>query len=48
MDWTWLVTTASIVGAVANIYKRRWGFAVWLCANVVRRNNRSGTIFWYT
>ena len=33
IDWTWLVTGASIVGVVANIYKRPWCFAVWLCTN---------------
>ena len=30
MDWTWAVTAASIVGTVANIYKKRWCFIVWL------------------
>jgi len=29
----WLVTLASIVGTVANIYQRRWCFAVWLATN---------------
>jgi nicotinamide mononucleotide transporter len=33
MDWTWLITAASIVGVVANIYKRRWCFIVWLFSN---------------
>ena len=32
-DWTWLITVASIVGVVANIFKRQWCFAVWLCTN---------------
>jgi membrane protein implicated in regulation of membrane protease activity len=30
----WLVTILSIVGTVANIYGRRWGFAVWLGTNL--------------
>jgi len=29
----WIVTLASIVGTVANIYKRRWCFAVWAATN---------------
>ncbi|MGB9886881.1 MAG: hypothetical protein ACPLRW_07790 [Moorellales bacterium] len=33
MDWTWAVTAASIVGTVANIYKQRWCFAIWLGTN---------------
>jgi len=33
MDYTWLITTASIVGVVANIYKKPWCFAVWTCTN---------------
>ena len=31
---TWLLTVASIVGTQANIYRRRWGFAVWFVANL--------------
>jgi hypothetical protein len=31
----WLVTAASIVGTVANVYRRRWCFAVWLVTNVL-------------
>lgn len=34
MDYTWLITIASIVGVVANIYKLRWCFAVWTCTNL--------------
>lgn len=30
----WAVTGASIVGTVANIYKCRWGFGVWLATNL--------------
>ena len=30
IDWLWLVTLASLIGTVANIYKKAWGFAVWL------------------
>ena len=33
MDWTWLITAASIIGVVANIYKRRWCFWVWTVTN---------------
>lgn len=29
----WVVTVTSIVGTVANIYKRRWCFGVWLVTN---------------
>lgn len=29
----WGVTVASLVGTVANIYKRRWCFAVWFFTN---------------
>jgi len=29
----WIVTGASIAGTVANVYKRRWCFAVWLATN---------------
>ncbi len=34
MSLFWLVTAASLVGTVANIYKRRWCFAVWLVTNL--------------
>ncbi len=33
MDFTWLITLASLIGTVANIYKRRWCFIVWLFTN---------------
>jgi len=29
----WIVMVASLVGTVANIYKKRWGFGVWLVTN---------------
>ena len=29
----WAVTTASIVGTIGNIYKKRWGFLVWAITN---------------
>lgn len=29
----WLVTGAALVGTVANIRHKRWGFAVWLATN---------------
>jgi hypothetical protein len=32
-DFTWLITIASIVGTVANIYKKQWCFAIWLVTN---------------
>ena len=32
--WTWGVTVLSLVGVVANIYKKRWCFAVWFITNV--------------
>jgi nicotinamide riboside transporter PnuC len=30
IDWLWLVTLASLIGTVANIYKKAWGFLLWL------------------
>jgi hypothetical protein len=33
MHWTYIVTVASLIGTVANIYKRRWCFVVWLSTN---------------
>ena len=30
----WSVTIASIIGTIANIYKKRWGFGVWLITNL--------------
>lgn len=35
MHWTWLVTTAAIVGTVANVWRKRWGFAVWMVTDLV-------------
>ncbi len=34
MSWTWGVTILSLIGVVANIYKKRWCFGVWLIANI--------------
>jgi len=34
-DPMWLVTTASLVGTIANIYKKQWCFIVWLCTNIL-------------
>lgn len=34
MDWTWLITLASVIGAIANIYKSVWGFVFWLIGDV--------------
>lgn len=33
MEWTWLITIASIIGTVANIYKKWWCFLIWLITN---------------
>jgi nicotinamide mononucleotide transporter len=35
VTWTWLVTIASIIGTIANIYKKRWCFIVWLFTNSI-------------
>lgn len=32
-DWMWVVTVASLIGTVANVYRRRWGFLVWVGTN---------------
>ena len=34
MDWTWLLALASLIATIANIHKRRWCFAVWICTNL--------------
>jgi nicotinamide riboside transporter PnuC len=34
MSWTWLLTVASIIGVVANIYMQPWCFAIWLFTNL--------------
>jgi len=31
----WLVTAGAIVGAVANIYGKRWGFVLWALTNLL-------------
>lgn len=33
MEWTWIITALAIVGTVANIYKQKWCFIVWLFTN---------------
>lgn len=33
MNWTYALTAASIIGTVANIYKKRWCFIIWLFTN---------------
>lgn len=33
MNWTWLITAASIIGVVANIHKRRWCYHIWTGTN---------------
>ncbi len=30
---TWIITGFSIIGVVANIYKKRWCFIVWTATN---------------
>jgi len=34
MNWTWLLTIASVIGTVANIKKKRWCFYVWFLTNL--------------
>ena len=29
----WIITAAAVVGVVANIYKKPWCFAIWMCTN---------------
>ena len=29
----WAITSLSIVGVILNIYKNRWGFALWMVTN---------------
>lgn len=31
--FTWSLTVASIIGTVANIYKKQWCFFIWLATN---------------
>jgi nicotinamide riboside transporter PnuC len=33
MDWTICVTIASLIGTIANIYKKQWCFIIWLFTN---------------
>jgi nicotinamide riboside transporter PnuC len=33
MIFTWSLTAASIIGTVANIYKKQWCFIIWLFTN---------------
>jgi hypothetical protein len=33
MNWTYIITAASIIGMVANIYKKKWCFVIWLFTN---------------
>lgn len=32
-DFMWMVTAASIIGTVANIYKKSWCFILWFFTN---------------
>jgi len=32
-DFMWIITAASIVGVVANIYQKRWCFWIWAVTN---------------
>lgn len=31
----WLITGLSLIGVIANIYKKRWGFLVWMVTNSI-------------
>ena len=31
----WIVTAASLIATVANIYKKRWCFIIWFMSNIV-------------
>jgi len=46
IDWTWLLTVASLVGVVLNIRKDRRCFAIWIATNagwgIKTSNVRSG------
>lgn len=33
MDFTILITIASLIGTIANVYKKRWCFIIWLFTN---------------
>lgn len=33
INLTWLITLASIIGTIANIFKKRWCFIIWLVTN---------------
>lgn len=34
-DFMWMVTAASIIGTVANIYKKSWCFILWFFTNSI-------------
>lgn len=34
-DFTYLITIASIIGTVANIFKKRWCFIIWIFTNAL-------------
>jgi nicotinamide riboside transporter PnuC len=33
MDWSVSITALSIIGVIANIYKKKWCFIIWLFTN---------------
>ena len=33
MDWTIIITIASIIATIANVYQKKWCFVVWLFTN---------------
>jgi len=33
MDYTWVITLISIIGVIANIYKKTWCFILWIFSN---------------
>jgi nicotinamide riboside transporter PnuC len=32
--WAWLITILSFIASIANIYQKRWSFALWFATNV--------------
>ena len=35
MIYTYLIMVVSLIAQVANIYKKRWCFYIWLCTNLI-------------
>lgn len=34
IDYTWLLAALSIIGAILNVRKNKWGFFLWIFANI--------------